>query len=46
MLVGCVYSSLAPGKVNITDVICGAVNLINQCSVMWNVSVIVTCVIG
>ena len=42
--IGCVYSSLVPG-VNITDVICGPVNLINQCSVMWNVSVIVTRII-
>ena len=33
------YSSLAPSNVNITDVTCEAVNLINQCDVGWNVSV-------
>ena len=32
-------SSLAPANVNITDVTCDAVNLINQCDVQWNVSV-------
>ena len=32
-------SSLAPGNVNIIDVTCDAVNLINQCDVQWNVSV-------
>ena len=43
----CMYIySLVPGVVDITDVTCDAVNLINQCSVRWNVSVIVTCVIA
>ena len=38
--------SLVPGVVDITDVTCDVVNLINRCTVRWNVSVIVTCVIG
>ena len=37
--------NVVPGDVDITDVRCGAVNLINQCDVEWNVSVIITCVI-
>ena len=37
---------VVPGVVNITDVRCGAVNLINQCNVEWNVSLIVVCAIG
>ena len=37
--------NVVPGDVDITDVRCDAVNLINQCDVEWNVSVIVTCAI-
>ena len=39
MLKCCVYSCVVPGMVNITDITCEAVNLINLCSVGWNVSV-------
>ena len=38
--------NIEPGDVTITDVRCDAVNLINQCDVEWNVSVIVICAIG
>ena len=37
--------NVVPGDVYITDVRCGAVNLINQCDMEWNVSVIFTCAI-
>ena len=37
--------NVVPGDVYITDVRCGAVNLINQCDMEWNVSVVVTCAI-
>ena len=30
--------NVEPGDVNITDVTCNAVNMINQCTVRWNVS--------
>lgn len=33
-----ICSTLAPGNVDITDVTCDAVNLINWCDVGWNVS--------
>ena len=42
-----IYSMLnvEPGDVNITDVTCNALNMINQCTVIWNVSVwCATCV--
>ena len=38
--------NIEPSDVTITDVRCDAVNLINQCDVEWNVSVIVICAIG
>ena len=31
--------NVEPGDVNITDVTCNPVNMINQCTVRWNVSV-------
>ena len=31
--------NVEPGDVDITDVTCNAVNMINQCTVRWNVSV-------
>ena len=31
--------NVEPGDVNITDVTCNPVNMINQCTVSWNVSV-------
>ena len=31
--------NVEPGDVNITDVTCNPVNMTNQCTVRWNVSV-------